>query len=120
MRRGGTDLPIVRKGAEANLLLEDFGDVLHPAREGKVMVKHRISKQYRVPELDTRLRDSRTALESKLISDAKRAGVPTPTIYEVDRVGMRLVMEFVEGDRVKDFLEDLDPDEGRKLCELIG
>lgn len=120
MRRGGTDLPIVRKGAEANLLLEDFGDVLHPAREGKVMVKHRISKQYRVPELDTRLRDSRTALESKLISDAKRAGVPTPAIYEVDRVGMRLVMEFVEGDRVKDFLEDLDPDERRKLCELIG
>lgn len=113
-------MPIIRKGAEANLLLEEFGDVLHPAREGKVMVKHRISKQYRVPELDARLRDSRTALEAKLLSDAKRAGVPTPAVYEVDRVGTRLVMEFVEGDQVKTFLEDLEPPERGKLCELIG
>jgi len=113
-------MTLIKKGAEANLMLEDFRDALHPAGEGRVVVKHRISKQYRVPELDTRLRDSRTALEAKLLSDAKRAGVPTPVVYEVDRVGTRLVMEFVEGEQVKTFLEGLEPAEGRKLCELIG
>ena len=113
-------MPIVRKGAEANLLLEDFSDVLHDAQDGKVMVKHRISKKYRVPELDRQLRSSRTALESKLISDAKKAGVPTPTIYEVDRVGMKLVMEFVEGERVKIFLEEMKSGDRKKLCETIG
>jgi len=113
-------MPLIRKGAEANLYLEDFRDVLHPAGEGKVLVKHRIPKRYRVGELDERLRDSRTVLEARLLSDAKRAGVPTPAIYEVDREETRLVMEFVEGERVKSVLEEMNSSERRKLCELIG
>ncbi|KXB01959.1 O-sialoglycoprotein endopeptidase [candidate division MSBL1 archaeon SCGC-AAA261F17] len=113
-------MPVIRKGAEANLLLEDFTRVLHPTGEGKVLVKHRISKGYRVKELDKNLRESRTALEAKLLADAKRAGVPTPLIYEVDRTGMKIIMEYVEGERVKTFLEDLNPSERQEVCELIG
>lgn len=111
---------LIKKGAEANLLLEDFSKVLHPAGEGRVVVKHRISKAYRVPELDLSLRDSRTALEAKLLADAKRAGVPTPVIYEIDRVGTRLVMEYVRGRQVKLILEKLEPSERRAICKLIG
>jgi TP53 regulating kinase-like protein len=113
-------MPLIKKGAEANLLLEDFSEVLHPAGEGKVVVKHRISKRYRVPDLDLSLRSSRTALEARLLSDAKRAGVPTPVVYEIDRVGMRLVMEYARGEQVKMILEDLDSSKRRELCELIG
>lgn len=113
-------MSLLKKGAEANLLLEDFADVLHFAGEKKVLVKYRIPKNYRVKRLDLNLRSSRTALEAKLIADAKRAGVPTPVVYEVDRVGMRIVMEYVEGEQVKKLLEDMDPSDRRKLCELIG
>ena len=113
-------MPLIKKGAEANLLLEDFSKVLHPGGEGKVIVKHRISKAYRVPDLDLNLRSSRTALEARLLADAKRAGVPTPTVYEIDRERMRLVMGYVEGKQVKLILEGLDPSERRELCELIG
>lgn len=116
----GNQMPLIKKGAEANLLLEDFCDELHPAAGGKVLVKHRIPKDYRVKGLDLDLRDFRTGLEAKLLNDAKRAGVPTPIIYEVDRTGMRIIMEYVEGELVKTFLEDMNPRDRRELCELIG
>ena len=111
---------LIKKGAEANLYLEPFARVLHPAGEGKVVVKDRIPKRYRVPELDKQLRESRTALEAKLLSDSKRAGVPTPIVYEVDMVGMRIVMEFVDGKQVKVVLDKLSPAERKKLCRTIG
>lgn len=111
---------LIKKGAEANIYLEPFTRVLHPAGEGKVIVKDRIPKRYRIPELDLQLRESRTALEAKLLSDAKRAGVPTPIVYEVDMVGMRIVMEFVEGKQVKLVLDKLGPSERKKLCRTIG
>jgi TP53 regulating kinase-like protein len=113
-------MALIKKGAEANLYLENFSKVLHTAGEGKVIVKHRIKKNYRVSELDEQLRSSRTALEAKLFADAKLAGVPTPVIYEVDRVGMRIVMEFIDGRQVKLILDKLRPAARRKLCEVIG
>jgi len=113
-------MTLMKKGAEANLYLEDFSEVLHLAGAGKVVVKHRISKRYRVPQLDLQLRESRTALEAKLFADAKAAGVPTPAVYEVDRVGMRLVMEFIDGKQVKLILNKLTPARRIKLCHLIG
>ena len=111
---------LIKKGAEANLYLEPFARVLHSVGEGRVIVKHRISKSYRAPELDLQLRGSRTALEARLFSDAKRAGVPAPVVYELDRVDMRIVMEFVKGEQVKLVLDKLEPAARRKLCELIG
>lgn len=111
---------LMKKGAEANLYLEQFARVLHHAGESKVVVKHRISKRYRNPQIDKQLRESRTTLEAKLFSDAKRAGVPTPLVYEVDCVGMRIVMEFVEGQQVKLVLEKMGPKARRNLCRLIG
>lgn len=113
-------MALIKKGAEADLYLEPFTRVLHGAGDGKVVVKHRISKRYRIPDIDRKLRSTRTALESKLLMDAKRAGVPTPLVYEVDQSGMRIVMEFIDGKQVKLVLDRLRPKGRRKLCELIG
>lgn len=111
---------LIKKGAEANLYLEQFVKVIHQAGKGRVVVKARIPKRYRIADLDFRLREMRTALEAKLLSDAKRAGVPTPIVYEVDRSEMRIVMEFIEGRQVKLVLDKLKPPERRKLCYTIG
>ncbi len=111
---------LIKKGAEANLYLEPLAEVLQLPGKGRVVVKDRAPKRYRIPALDRMLRETRTSLEAKLLSDAKRAGVPTPIVYEVDRVGMRIVMEFIGGKQVKLFLEKLRPAERRKLCRTIG
>lgn len=113
-------MAIIAKGAEANLILDDFERVFYPSDEDKVLIKHRISKKYRVKELDKKLRDFRTSLEAKLLSDAKEAGVPTPIVYQVDRVKMKILMEYVEGKPVKEFLEGLETEKRKEICETIG
>lgn len=113
-------MTLIKKGAEANLLLEDFSKTMYPSEVDKVLIKHRISKEYRNEELDRKLRYSRTALEAKLLADAKKAGVPSPIVYQVDRKKMRLVMEYIQGKAVKEILEDLNSDSRNRLCKKIG
>ncbi|WIV67713.1 bifunctional N(6)-L-threonylcarbamoyladenine synthase/serine/threonine protein kinase [Natrialbaceae archaeon AArc-T1-2] len=74
------------RGAEAVVDLE-------PER-GRVS-KRRLSKSYRHPDLDDRLRRERTTLEARLTSLARREGVPTPVVFDVDLAESTLEFEFV-------------------------
>ena len=86
-------------------------------RSGGRIIKRRVSKNYRIPKLDTRIRAARTRSEAKLISEARRCGVPTPIIYDVDTAEHTITMEFIEGPRMKDVL-DLGMSE--RIGELVG
>jgi N6-L-threonylcarbamoyladenine synthase/protein kinase Bud32 len=52
--------------------------------EGDNVVKTRNPRAYRHPTLDERLRRERTREEARLTSEARRAGVPTPVIRDID------------------------------------
>jgi len=107
-------LRLVAKGAEADLWLDsDWNGV-------RVLIKRRGLKEYRVPELDAEIRRSRTAREASVIHRAKEAGVPTPLIYQVDLEAATIVMEYVEGERVREMVDVLGDDERRELFRLIG
>jgi len=86
-------------------------------RSGGRIVKRRVSKNYRIPKLDTRIRASRTRSEAKLISEARKCGVPTPIIYDVDTAEYTITMEFIEGARMKDVL---DHSMSERIGELVG
>jgi len=60
-----------------------------------VLVKERIQKKYRVPELDSWLRKRRTRAEAKLLHRAKLAGVLCPTVFEVE--DFRLTISYING-----------------------
>lgn len=104
---------LVRKGAEANLYLEEWYGI-------KVIKKVRIPKSYRLRQIDYEIRRSRTVHEAQIMSDAKRAGVPTPIIYLIDVQRTTLVMEYVEGSRVKEILNQLPSQEREAFCKRIG
>ena len=72
------------RGAEA---VVEFGET--------DVTKTRIAKAYRHPDLDVRLRRERTAAEARLTSLARRQGVPTPVVRDVDPWAQRLVLERV-------------------------
>lgn len=104
---------MVRRGAEAEI------------RRGlwkgrRVMVKSRVVKGYRHPDLDASLRVSRTRNEARLIQEARRCGVPTPIIYDIDVQEAEMVMEEIEGERVKDALLRVDDEEADRICGEIG
>jgi N6-L-threonylcarbamoyladenine synthase/protein kinase Bud32 len=62
---------------------------------GDRVTKRRVEKEYRHPDLDARLRAERTAAEARLTSLARREGVPTPVLLDVDPAEARLVFEPV-------------------------
>jgi len=79
------------------------------------LTKTRIAKGYRIKELDTRLRTERTKMEARLLNKAKLAGVPCPTVLEVDE--FEIVMEKIEGKRPG--MDPADCEEaGRLLAKL--
>lgn len=103
---------LFRKGAEADLFKETWHgkEVLHKVRK---------QKDYRIPTLDSQIRTTRTVREAKLLDDARKAGVPTPIIYFIDLKNTTLILEFIEGDRLKELLQ-VDGDRGKELCHQIG
>lgn len=113
MHHGLKDSMLIKKGAEASLFLEDW-------QGRKVIMKRRLPKRYRLPEIDEKIRTYRTIHESQLLHYAKEAGVPTPTIFMVDLVESNIIMEFVEGKQVKQVLDRLSFEERQNLSKHIG
>ncbi len=87
-----------RWGAEAILVKDKWFDF-------DVMRKIRIPKKYRISQIDDELRNSRTIIESRLLIAAKKIGVQTPFIFEIDMNKATIVMEFIEGKLAKDILK---------------
>ncbi|MFW5956425.1 MAG: bifunctional N(6)-L-threonylcarbamoyladenine synthase/serine/threonine protein kinase [Halorhabdus sp.] len=63
--------------------------------EGDRVRKRRHPRTYRHPALDDRLRTERTREEARLTGHARRVGVPTPIVYDVDPRECELVFERV-------------------------
>jgi Kae1-associated kinase Bud32 len=82
--------------------------------------KRRVSKQYRIEEIDKKLISSRTKEEAKLISESRRQGVSVPTIYDVDLQDGVITMEYINGERIKDILNNLSERKMIKICKMIG
>jgi TP53 regulating kinase-like protein len=104
---------LLKKGAEASLYLADWHD-------RRAVLKQRLPKTYRPPQLDLTIRRYRTVHEPQLMHEAKRAGVSTPTIFMVDVENATIVMEYVEGHQVKQLLDALCAEDRDELCVRMG
>ncbi len=110
---GVAERTLLKKGAEASLFLADW----HGRR---VVMKRRFPKKYRPTKLDVLIRTYRTVHEPQLMSEAKKAGVATPTIFQVDVKNAVIVMEYVEGRQVKQLLKEISEDERIDVCVKVG
>ncbi len=107
-------LTLIAKGAEADILLD-------PDWNGRrAIVKRRGVKKYRHPEIDREVRRYRTLHEADIIRRAREAGVPTPLIFQLDTEAATIVMEYVEGTKVRDAVPKLNLEENRSLFRTIG
>ena len=100
------------QGAEATVTIE-----------ADRVVKRRLPRSYRHPRLDERLRRERTREEARLTSEARRAGVPTPVVFDVDVREATLVFERVGDDDLREGLTaERVRDVGRHLatCHEVG
>jgi TP53 regulating kinase-like protein len=104
---------LIKKGAEASLYLADW-------HGRKVVMKKRLPKKYRPSKLDEQIRTYRTMHEPQLMHEAKKAGLPTPTIFMVDVKNATIIMEFIAGRQVKQLLGEVTKNERQSLCLRIG
>lgn len=68
----------INEGAEAKIYSDKvFGE--------EVIVKRRLQKRYRIPEIDQELRENRTRKEAKILHTLGKAGVNAPRLIGVGR-----------------------------------
>jgi TP53 regulating kinase-like protein len=104
---------LLKKGAEANLYLTNW--------HGKTaVIKIRTQKKYRPEALDTQIRSYRTAHEAQLLHQTKISGVTTPTIYMVNVPEASIIMEYINGVQIKQYINKISTKERKKICLKIG
>ncbi len=102
----------MKRGAEAILYMDTYED-------GDCLVKERIKKSYRIKQLDDSIRKNRTRTEARLLSEAKRSGISTPTVFSTTE--FKIIMEFIIGERMKEYINsDIPEDSITKIAFEIG
>jgi Kae1-associated kinase Bud32 len=104
---------IIYQGAEAKICRSKYMNF-------DVVQKKRISKLYRIKEIDNQLISSRTREEAKLMIEARKYGVSIPTIYDVDLEKGIITMDYLNGKRIKDILNNISEEERASICKKIG
>lgn len=99
-------MKIIAQGAEAVL-----------KQENDNLIKERIPKKYRIKEIDDKIRRLRTRSEARLLERASSI-IKVPKIIKVDDKKMEIVMEFIEGEKLSENLDNIK--EKNKIIEKIG
>ncbi len=99
---------ILNQGAEAII-----------TQRGKEITKKRITKSYRLPVIDEKIRKLRTRSEAKLLEKASKV-IPVPQVLKVDDLNKEIIMKAVEGKRLSNFLDKFSIQKQKKICEKIG
>ena len=102
---------LIFRGAEADVHRGSFLGVA-------CVVKRRLPKAYRHPELDARIRRERTRNEALITAEAHAAGVPTPRVLDVDVPASTLLLEAIEGATLRDALRG--PGNHLAQCRAFG
>lgn len=100
---------IIQSGAEANIILLE-----------KVIIKDRIVKSYRFPQLDEKIRKLRTRQETKLLEKAgKIINSPKPET-QTDKNSTKITMPLIKGKKLSEYLDKLSKQLASQTCEQIG
>ena len=108
-------LKILQIGAEANIILSGR------FREKPFIIKDRIKKSYRIPELDIKIRGRRTRSEAKLLEKASKViNCPTSFFQPSIKNSSKLKMPFINGKKLSDYLDKFPLKKQKEICKKIG
>jgi TP53 regulating kinase-like protein len=107
-------LKLVYRGAEADVFSGRWAGE-------RAIFKFRKPLPYRHPKLDAEIRAQRTVREAEIMHDARGAGVSTPVLYYVSQPESLIVMQEIEGPRLKSLLQsEAAPDRGAGSKEAVS
>lgn len=91
-------------------------------RDAEKVIKERLSKGYRIPQIDDALRKFRTRREAKVLQRLEQVNFPAPRLLASSDQDMTLTMDFVHGSKLRDVIEKGDDYQkfAREMGEKIG
>lgn len=75
-------------------------------KKGNLLIKERLEKPYRISILDKKLRKFRTRRESKVLKKLEEINFPAPRLKEFNDSSMQITMDFLDGSKLKDILNE--------------
>ena len=102
-------MKIISQGAEAKIILDE---------KRNLIIKDRISKSYRLKELDEKIRKQRTKAEKKLLEKAcKIINAPNPLpLKDFDKIKM----PFIKGKKLSENLDNFPIIKQKEIMKQIG
>ncbi|MBS3089705.1 Kae1-associated serine/threonine protein kinase [Candidatus Pacearchaeota archaeon] len=97
-------MKLLAQGAEAHII-----------RNKNIIIKKRIAKGYRFPQLDKKIRRQRTRKEAKILDKALKI-IPVPKL--LSQRENEIEIEYLSGKKLSDFLNSLK--NRNKICRQIG
>ena len=102
-----TKQKIIQQGAEAVIFRKD-----------RVVIKKRLKKSYRIKEIDDKIRKLRTRSEGKLLIKSQKV-ILTPGVINVNEVSREITMDFIDGKKLSEYLNDFDLKKQKTVfCEI--
>lgn len=106
---------VVNKTPKSYGFEEEFG--CFEDNIGEMIVKERLPKNYRLPQIDAKLRKERTRTEVRMMTEARRCGIAVPVLYGAEDFVVK--MEYIRGTPLK-FVLDAHPEQALKIGEAVG
>ena len=78
-----------------------------------------LTKYLRHPEIDFKIRKKTTRFESRLLEKAHRL-IPVPKVLNSSDKDMLIVMEHIQGEKLKDIIDKADKNELIELFKIVG
>ena len=104
-------MKLIQEGAEAKIYFKDG-----------TVIKERIKKVYRHEDIDKAIRRGNTRREAKLLKKAADL-IPVPKVIDSCDKEMKIKMEFIEGEKLRDVVDSVDRKDifkrvGKKIAKL--
>ena len=99
-------MKIIQQGAEAIII-----------KDKNLIIKDRIVKKYRLPELDNKIRKQRTKAESKLLEKASKI-INVPKIKKIEE--SKITLDYIKGKKLSEHLDKLPDKLAKETCRKIG
>jgi len=102
-------IKLIQQGAEAKIFLDE---------NNKKVIKDRISKSYRISEIDNKIRKNRTRSEEKILEKASKIiSAPLP---QKSKEPNKIIMSYIHGKKLSEYLNSFDLTKQKQIMKLIG
>lgn len=100
-------MKILQQGAEAKIILS-----------GDFIIKDRIKKSYRLPELDKKIIKRRTKSEAKLLTKASEI-INSPKPFFIPDFN-KIKMPYIKGKKLSEHLDNFPLAKQKQICKIMG